>query len=119
MIVAETYPTEFYGHLGLASVIGKRKQYNRSAAGVVLADAAGRLGVELHPDLHEQLRSGFGAASSGEEAFDAVVGLLGMINVVAGNRASGEPRDDTDVVQVEGWILGQAAAPTPHPPLCD
>ena len=34
------------------------------------------------------------------------VGLLGMLNVVRGYRATGEP-DDPAVRDIEGWILGQ------------
>ena len=47
----------------------------------------------------------FGARNDGEDRFDAVVGLLGMLDVVLGNLPSGEPEDDT--TRVEGWILGQ------------
>ena len=35
--------------------------------------------------------------------------ILGMINVISGGRASGEPTDDPPVTMVEGWILGQHA----------
>lgn len=46
-----------------------------------------------------------GAGKDGEDRFDAVVGLLGMLDVVLGNRRPGEPEDDT--TRIEGWILGQ------------
>jgi hypothetical protein len=70
---------------------------------VALSAAAARLGVELSPELRSEIDSGF----AGDDQFDALVGLLGMIDVVRG-RPSGEPRDDAGVVTVEGWILGQA-----------
>jgi hypothetical protein len=44
----------------------------------------------------------------GDDAFDAVVGLFGMLEVVTGKRQPGEPRDDR-IRKVEGWILGQVA----------
>ena len=70
------------------------------------ADWASDAGVEVAPDLRAEIQDGFGDRSDGEDRFDAVVGLFGMLNVVLGNRSSGEP--DTELVQkVEGWILGQ------------
>ena len=68
-------------------------------------------GVELDPRLRAELRNGFGSAADGEDRFDAVVGLLGMLNVVLRHRGPGEPEDER-VRRVEGWILGQRAAPT-------
>jgi hypothetical protein len=106
-VVAETYPAEFYGHLGLPRLIGKRRQANRAALSTRLSSAAAALGVRLDPDLQHQIDDGFGAARHGEDAFDAFVGLLGMINVLSGVRPSGEPLDDECVTTVEGWILGQ------------
>jgi hypothetical protein len=108
-VVAETYPAEFYGHLGLPRVIGKRRQANRAANAARLCSAADRLGIRLTLGLREQIDDGFGARSHGEDAFDAFVGLVGMINVLSGERASGEPRDDEYVTSIEGWILGQRA----------
>jgi hypothetical protein len=111
-IVAETYPAEFYGHLGLPRVVGKRKQASRVAQSDRLHRAAERLGVRLDGALVEQLETGFGRHGGGEDAFDAVVGMLGMINVLEGHRPSGEPDDDPAIRAVEGWILGQRAVPT-------
>jgi hypothetical protein len=108
-VVAETYPAEFYGHLGLPRVIGKRRQANRATHAARLSSVADRLGVRLTPGLREQIDDGFGATSHGEDAFDAFVGLVGMINVLSGERAAGEPRDDEYVTSIEGWILGQRA----------
>jgi len=42
----------------------------------------------------------------GDDAFDAVVGLFGMLQVCLGQRATGEP-DDREIREVEGWILGR------------
>ena len=106
-VVVETYPAEFYGHLGLPRVVGKRKHAGRLAQSAKLLGAADLLEMNLAPDLRLQIDEGFGTTAHGEDAFDAFVGLLGMINVLAGHRSSGEPRDDQDVVDIEGWILGQ------------
>ena len=108
-VVVETDPTEFYGHLGLPRVVRKRKQGSRLGVALQLLQAADRFDVRLHPELHHQVMSGCGPAAAGEDAFDAVVGLLGMINVISGVRPPGEPRDDVPVILVEGWILGQDA----------
>jgi hypothetical protein len=44
----------------------------------------------------------------GDDAFDAVVGLFGMLEVVLGRREPGESKGE-QIRDVEGWILGQAA----------
>ena len=43
------------------------------------------------------------------DAFDAVVGLFGMTEVVTRRRQSGEPSEDK-IRKLEGWILGQSVA---------
>ncbi len=108
-IVAETYPAEFHGHLGLPRVVSKRRQASRAMHATRLHQAADDLGIRLAPGLETQIDDGFGATIHGEDAFDACVGLIGMINVVSGRRQSGEPIDDEHVMTVEGWILGQRA----------
>ena len=41
-----------------------------------------------------------------DDAFDAVVGLFGMLQLCLEQRATGEPEDKT-VREIEGWILGR------------
>jgi ubiquinone/menaquinone biosynthesis C-methylase UbiE len=49
-----------------------------------------------------------------DDAFDAAVGLFGMLGVVTGRRPEGEP--PVGLGPVEGWILGQAGElPEPLP----
>lgn len=108
-VVAETYPAEFYGHLGLPRVVSKRRHASRTTHAARLRAAADELGIRLSPGLRAQVDDGFGATAHGEDAFDAFVGLVGMINVISGRRQSGEPSDDEHVKTVEGWILGQSA----------
>ena len=57
--------------------------------------------------MREEIEEGFGDSPNGEDAFDATVGLFGMLNVVLGRRTPGDP-DDERVRNVEGWMLGQA-----------
>jgi mannose-6-phosphate isomerase-like protein (cupin superfamily) len=105
LVIAETYPTEIYGHLGISFAgRGKRQEAARAATGSALAAWAGRLGLELEPQLEQGLRDGFRS----DDAFDAVVGLFGMLNVVAKYRAAGEPGDER-IRKIEGWMLGQGA----------
>jgi hypothetical protein len=80
-----------------------------------LLSTSDRLQVDLSKELRDQIESGFGNEESGEDAFDAFVGLLGMIEVVRGNRPAGVPKDDR-ILQIEGWILGQKARPLTPPP---
>jgi len=112
-VVAETYPAEFYGHLGvrLDSQLrgGKRSQTARQANGPILIEWSRRHGIRLTESLRSALMGGFGPGGDGEDPFDAVIGLLGMLNVVLGGRPTGEPSDPA-VRQLEGWILGQEFA---------
>jgi hypothetical protein len=115
IVIAEAYPAEFYGHLGVAFPRrpgrkgGKRVQADRAANAPVLLDWAARCDVALSAPLRAAIVDGFGAAAEGEDPFDAVVGLLGMLNTVLGQRPFGAPADPL-ICQVEGWILGQAVA---------
>jgi hypothetical protein len=63
--------------------------------------------VILAADLQQAIRDGFGSGASGEDRFDALVGLFGVLNVVLGYRSPGE-LDWSEIRMVEGWILGQA-----------
>jgi hypothetical protein len=53
------------------------------------------------------VQSGFGPAPGGEDAFDAVVGLFGMLNLALGLRPLDEPSGER-LRRIEGWILGQS-----------
>ena len=66
--------------------------------------------MPLDPTLNTQIQQGFGPSPDGEDRFDAVIGLLGMLNVLIGGRPSGEPTS-VPVQVLEGWILGQAFTP--------
>ena len=113
IVFAEAYPAEAALHLGLAPPgrgWSKRRQVDRAAQAPPVEAWAERRGVLLSGPLLTRLRDGFGAGAAGEDAFDAALGLFGMLEVVLGHRPAGVP-EDTAVREVEGWILG--LAPTP------
>lgn len=106
-VIVETYPAEFYQHLGL-NVRSKKDQKDRQANATHLLHWAHSSRVKLSPDLQSTIEDGFGPSPEGEDPFDAVVGLFGMLNVVLGYRESGEPDDDA-IQKLEGWMLGRPA----------
>ena len=109
-VLAETYPAEAYGHVGIAfqARMSKRRQEDRRAAMVGLFDWARHRGITFSEALVTQVEDGFGASSDGEDAFDAFIGALSMIEVADGRRME-RPFDRTGGEAWEGWILGQAA----------
>jgi len=104
VVVAETYPAECYAWFSAEPVGSKQKQENRKKVGASLLLWADDKGVALDDELRKQIKDGFPQGE--DDAFDAVVGLLGMLQVCLGQRATGEP-DDREVREVEGWILGR------------
>lgn len=111
IIVAETYPTEFYGHIGIAMGGSKRDQVNRANQAERFEAWRREPGIEERvvyaPDAAGAIAGGFGQGEEGEDPFDAFVGLLGMLNVVLGRRDAGWPVD-SQLRELEGWILGQS-----------
>jgi hypothetical protein len=110
-VVAETYPGEVYGHLGLELRAhgGKRRQAARIANASRLLAWASHAEIAVAPALAADIAAGFGSDPGADDRFDAVVGLFGLLNVLRGARPSGEP-DDAVVRRIEGWILGLTAA---------
>jgi hypothetical protein len=115
LVVVETYPEEFYRHLrvvwssGLpAGEGGKGSQNARAASAPALLTWADRSGVDLHPILQDAIRNGFGPLPSGEDQFDATIGLFGMLNILLGYRVLDEPQGE-EIRKIEGWIFGQRA----------
>ena len=109
--IAETYPSEFYGHLGLSvgkSSQSKTCQHTRAGDAQALLRWARKRSTHVRIDkpLREAIKDGFGSDKSGEDRFDAVVGLFGMIDVVIGELTEGVP-SDPEIRNVEGWILGR------------
>jgi hypothetical protein len=110
LVVAETYPAEFYSHLGISLAknhrLSKRKTSDRRDNARLLLNWAESLHLDLEEALKHSIESGFGLTSNGEDRFDALVGLFGMLNIILGNHPVGEPSDPR-IIDIEGWILGQ------------
>src|ERR1700761_7430558 len=82
-VVTETYPREYYQYFRATPFTGsKRKRDDRLRWIPDLLEGAGRLGVTRQPDVLARVERGFSADGNGEDEFDAVVGLLGMLAVV-------------------------------------
>lgn len=114
-VVAEIYPAEAYRHVGVVFGPapggvpgGKRNPAARTANAPALQKWAADAGVTLSPDLAAAIDGGFGPRQDGENDFDAVAGLFGMLGVMLGIRPLWEPEEPV-LRQVEGWILGQDA----------
>lgn len=125
VIVAEAYPREYYRHVqpvstrppgtvGLAPVRArqrwsKRRRDDRLVWAPGILGWAESLGVTWDSGIRRRVESGMSPGPEGEDEFDAVIGLLGVIAVVTGALPAGEPRDDPAVATTEGWILGRPA----------
>ncbi len=111
-VVAETYPREYYRHLGPPAVHGrwsKRRKADRLRLIPGLLAWAAALPAEWDASIRRQVESGFSDDRNGEDEFDAIIGLLAMIAVVTGAIDAGVPADDPAVLSTEGWILGRTA----------
>jgi hypothetical protein len=110
-VIAETYPAEAGTHLGLdapGATWSKRSQADRRRAMNVVLPRQRAAGVRWSQELEAVCADGFGEGPQGEDAFDAVIGLLAMIEVATGRRAEGVPAVYPER-RIEGWILGQQA----------
>jgi len=108
--VAETYPAEALRHLGIRLKGSKRRQGDRAAVADDLLGAMTSLRARPDVALTAAARDGFGADAAGEDRFDCLLGLLCVLNVLAGNRPDTAP-DDPWIQRWEGWVLGQTAPP--------
>jgi hypothetical protein len=106
LVVAETYPAECYDWFSDKPLGGKSDRENRKKFGALLLAWAGINNVHIDDGLRKEMQDGF--LTGDDDAFDAVVGLFGMLQVCLGKRPSGEPNDKA-VRNFEGWILGRAS----------
>ena len=109
-VLAEVYPAEALRHAGLRLAGSKRAQAARGALAPALAAALAAWRVRPAAGLAAMLADGFGADAAGEDRFDSLIGLLGLIGVLDGARPDCIP-DDPWVRRFEGWVLGQTALP--------
>lgn len=110
IVVTETYPAEFYGHLGLSFtspiIRSKRRQMDRKVFANQLISWGGDHNLDLDDLIMDLIMDGFGNGLDGEDRFDALVGLYGMINVILGKHPLWEP-SFPQISKIEGWIFGQ------------
>lgn len=108
--IAETYPAEALRHLGLRLKGSKRRQADRAGVADAVLAAMAPLRARPDPALVAAVRDGFGADAAGEDRFDCLLGLLCVLNVLAGHRPDTAPADPW-LHRWEGWVLGQTAPP--------
>jgi hypothetical protein len=107
--VAETYPREFYQYFGVPRRgWSKRRRADRLTCIPALLAWAGELGVRWDDAVRGRVSAGCSNGPDGEDEFDAIAGVLGMIAVVTGVIPPGVPAADPAVTAIEGWILGRA-----------
>ena len=111
-ILCETYPAEYYAGLGITLKGSKRSPSVRRLHALPILSSANTLGLNIGNKIRKYIESGFGDGSEGEDVFDALVGLLGMLQVLRGDRSFETP-GDPNIRRIEGWILGQ------KPPIVD
>lgn len=109
--IAETYPAEAMRHLGIRLRGSKRRQADRAAAAASISGAMEVVAADPEPPLAAAVAAGFGADAAGEDRFDCVLGLLCVLNVLAGRRPDTAPNDSW-ITRWEGWVLGQTALPS-------
>jgi hypothetical protein len=115
VIIAETYPAEYYADVlsnphssGGYTRFSKRNPLALQRCAANMLRWAISHDLELDPILLHAIESGFTPPSGGEDAFDATIGLFGMLSVILGTRPAGEPENE-GIRRLEGWILGQPA----------
>ncbi len=107
--IVETYPAEACVQLGLGPpgvAWAKTSQKGRAGRWPLVEKWARQRSVDFSDRLTAALQDGFGSTADGEDPFDAVIGLLGMLDVVLGHTEPGAP-DIPEIRNLEGWILGQ------------
>jgi hypothetical protein len=115
--LAETYPAEALRHLGMKMRGSKRRHADRCATAGALMTAMDQQSAAPDDAMRQAILDGFDRHASGEDRFDSVLGVLCVLNVLAGHRPDTAP-DDPWIHRWEGWVLGQTALPLEKPGLC-
>ena len=112
-VIAETYPAEFYRHLSLnlgpiggQRKYGKRSQASRKANAEALCRWSAKFDIQFTDELAAQIRDGFGPRASGEDPFDALIGVCGLINLILNDKWLVYEPAEPIIREMEGWILG-------------
>ena len=112
--LAETYPAEALRHLDIRLRGSKRRQSDRATVATLLLNAMDLLSAAPDDAMRRTVIDGFGSDAAGEDRFDSVLGVLCVLNVLAGNRVDDAPADPW-IRRWEGWVLGQTALPVIRP----
>ena len=108
VVIAETYPAEAYRMFdgGFRRNESKRRQADRASKAPAILKWAADHAVVLSDETIAAVLDGFGNGASGEDAFDAVAGLVKMIEVASERRLE-STLDLHPALTWEGWILGR------------
>ncbi|WP_254869748.1 methyltransferase type 12 [Thalassospira sp. HF15] len=101
----ETYPGEIYGWLDAKSELTKSNQNSREHYLHKLRDNAHANGIEIRDAVWNDIKDGFGPDHGKDDAFDALIGVMGLIEIADGRRPEHLPRTPS-VLEREGWIVG-------------
>ncbi|MCC9621478.1 methyltransferase type 12 [Thalassospira sp. MA62] len=110
----ETYPAEIYHWLGIGTV-RKSRQDSRKDAIKTLIDHARQNAITFDAALKRGIADGLSHAQGKDDAFDALVGVMGMIMVADGRWPENLP-DQSRIRHREGWILGLDTNDITEPP---
>jgi hypothetical protein len=110
VVVAEAYPAEAMRQRGLKMGGSKRRHTDRAALAPALLAAMQELRAFPDAAMADCLAQGFGTDPAGEDRFDSVLGLLGLLAVLDGSQPDFVP-DDPWIRRWEGWVLGQTELP--------
>ena len=110
VVAAETYPADSLRQRGLTLAGSKRRQSDRAAIADALFAELKAANATSDDELAHAIANGFGADASGEDRFDTLLGLLGLLAVLDGRQPDFVP-DDPAIARWEGWVLGQTELP--------
>lgn len=103
IVVAETYPAECYSWFSDKPLGKKSDEQNRQRFGESLLRWADE-NIVVEDGLRKEILGGFPHGQ--DDAFDAIVGLFGMLKVCLGQHSPGMPNERV-IRDIEGWILGR------------
>lgn len=101
-VIAEMYPAYLLKTLGWLGPVGKRSQEGRAAVGRFLSENGSLAGLDPIA-VRGLLLDGFGPSPDAEDAFDATVACLALVQLL---RRDAIPEPEGQARTIEGWILG-------------
>jgi len=109
-VLAEVYPAEAMRHADIRLRGSKRAPSPRREVARAIHTALATRRIDASPALRTAIDAGFGNDAAGEDRFDSLLGLLGLVGVLNGQRPDFIP-DNPWVQRWEGWVLGQTELP--------